>query len=539
MLTEEQILNLVKTFDKNQQKLVMSTLYDNFEKMKPEIVRSIIPKICSTIDNQSVEVQSQVARVLGVILNFIGGNRYIKVLFKALIVYLTIDELDIRDKAITSFINLTKALEPEEIHLYAMPRVILAAYDSFYGVRVAAGVILSNIVYLLGSDDAENAKDLIYKLSRDRDMLVRKELAENFHLVVGSGRFDNKFYLDIIGYFANDISGLIQNVIPLSLAKLHKSNESQNVTLKICKTIFEQHKWQGELAVIEKLQDLQLSQENSMKFLLSAAEEQESVVRVAAAKQLIFALKNYRLSTGTLEKLFEIMLKDPCEKVRCEFAKSLSGTPDQYKDLLENTLSRLVIDDNVDVKVAAMCAVAHTGCAVSAAAEHLDSLFKSDNWRVRRDIVQILPQVARSLTEDQFHVGFLQILAQLFTDTACDVRHEASVAAKEVAKIYGETWLTINICPKIADMLKASSSVLRQSGVRAISVLDLDEYFSKELMNLTDDKVSNVRVTLAKEINKRQTRILDRLKSDPDPDVAHFAKKRYYEVECANLQGSF
>jgi HEAT repeat protein len=65
---------------------------------------------------------------------------------------------------------------------------------------------------------------------------------------------------------------------------------------------------------------------------------------------------------------------------------------------------------------------------------------------------------------------------------------------------------------------------MRKTAISAIIKLGLEAELAELIQKAADDPVANVRIVLAKEL-PRNSELLDRLKRDPDPDVADYASK--------------
>ena len=519
MDTETTFLKL-KSEKEYERKEALSHLTTVFDNLHEEDARNFVNQIVS-IPKQNLEMQAQISRVLGCILPNIGGEAHISLLLESLKHYCETDDFDVREKAVLSIERLSAQVSKERITSDFVPLYSSMSQSDFYGLRCASSVLFcSSSKYFTKQEDILLAEKTLTTLSTDKQMEVRKSLSETFHECLQSNVFSLDFIKQTLNTISRDISPLVNSPVVQSLVLLDTQKENAFIQ-EIVTRIWSTNKFQNRCAVLEHIENLYLSDNLIASIYKDSFADGDYYVRKSAAKQLSFFNNKKVVDTATIENL----AKDEDKSTRIELCKSLS----QCGKDIPNTAAVLTIllnDKENDVKLHALETVAETGLAVDSAAEKLNELANSGLWRTKRDAASILPKIAATMDKALFNEKMFPILDNLLHNTANEVRNISVESSAKIAEYYGKEWYNEKIVPIINEFFNHKSYSYRQTAIHAAFASPDSSLFNEQLVKMSDDSCSNVRMVLAKEVPLSLTEIYNKLCEDKDEDVAYIAKKR-------------
>ena len=168
-------------------------------------------------------------------------------------------------------------------------------------------------------------------------------------------------------------------------------------------------------------------------------------------------------------------------------------------------------------------------------------LAKDSKWRVRLAIIQHVPLLAEQLGQEFFNEQLSQLCMEWLSDDIHSIRIAATKNLQSLAVMFGEEWAITNILPQIELMCKDANHLKRMTALYTLSAFV--EAFNEEntaeqicplVISLIEDKVPNVRLTVARTLEKigkggnipsREDLLyhLKTLTEDKDRDVRYYA----------------
>ena len=167
----------------------------------------------------------------------------------------------------------------------------------------------------------------------------------------------------------------------------------------------------------------------------------------------------------------------------------------------------------------------------------------NSNWRVRNQVQEIIPTIARIVKKKIFLENIMPICLKWLTDQVYAIRQNACKILKRLYDIFKGEDFEKKLLSKINSMIKVESYLIRITVVILIKEFLIDEYeldFMEKklfpiLIKLSNDKISNVRqacthvvkklgrLSKNKDVVKECKAIIDELKIDKDIEVVYAA----------------
>ena len=189
-------------------------------------------------------------------------------------------------------------------------------------------------------------------------------------------------------------------------------------------------------------------------------------------------------------------------------------------------------------------APATTGTAGSASVPGSDDAALANNpkWRVRLQVIQLIPNLAKQLGEEFFDTRLSEICMEWLKDSVWSIREAATANLTKLAEGFGVEWARKVIVPKVVALGSDHSYLMRMTAVFAIR--DMAPILGKALttekllpvlVHLATDPVPNVRFNSAKVLGVLMTaghivlpqplveHTLANLRADADADVKYYA----------------
>jgi len=550
-----EMITAIRGDNHNAKKHALSNLHNIAKALGPQRTRDeLIPYTIEASDYDDEEY-AKIAEAFGRMLPLIGGEDEISVLLQPLHFLCENEDTDVRNPAINAIVSLIKGCSDAGRSKSIPPLVKSMATDSWYALRSASAGIMCRSLSLFNQSEQEVFSTFLLSLSTDSIVLVRKTLASelpNFILSLqgttpSSNIIDTLF--QVITTFAKDEAAAVSIEIPSTLSVLSANYtifpNSFSFILTTSRLLIS-GPWQTFAAFLLSLPstfgifikpDSGLTQENleqTRELIKDAALNglihDQSEVKISASRLLPFVWQSKCLPLEEFSNVVDTVITDRSESVRQIGAESLGemtpdSVPDAPRDLLESALVKLMGDISLDVKVAALTAIAKTGAvATTKIGKGISELIKFANWRTRKSICSALVLVSSRISAAEFDTGFLSLFTSLLGDEVGDIRIEAVRIGKILAENYGNEWRDNSLAPIVEKLAASKDYLLRQTAANAIIKMGLSEKCQKSLTNLARDLVPNVRMVVAREL-PRDSPLLQKLQKDPDSDVSACANK--------------
>ena len=167
----------------------------------------------------------------------------------------------------------------------------------------------------------------------------------------------------------------------------------------------------------------------------------------------------------------------------------------------------------------------------------------NNNWRVRNQVQEIIPTIARIVKKKIFLENIMPICLKWLTDQVYAIRQNACKILKRLYDIFKGEDFEKKLISKLNSMIKVDNYLIRITVVLLIKEFLIDEYeldFMEKklfpiLVKLSNDKISNVRqacthvvkklgrLSKNKDVVKECKTIIDELKIDKDIEVVYAA----------------
>ena len=354
--------------------------------------------------------------------------------------------------------------------------------------------------------------------------MVRCSLAKNVPVLIKAGA--TQLASTILPTLAKDDSAAVAIEVPVSLSLIAPTN--YDLALKASETIYKTDIWQAKSVLISYIDSIFKDKppKDFLKQIISTAQvDQENVIRASIARQIPFIYKSGCIPFDQFQQFVMSLISDSENCIRIAVAEALGRTPATKSSFDENSLTALLSDEELEVRMEALKSVAISGKAISSAAKNLKDLITLSNWRIRKGVVSLLPKIANIYDQKKFNSEMLPILKSLLNDEASHVRNEATGILVDLVKKYGDKWEKSSLFPLINDLAASSDYMLRKTAIEAITAISCFDQFSAVLENLSKDSVPNVRMVLARSL-PRNSSLLEKLKNDVDQDVKDCAAQR-------------
>ena len=531
--------------------------------------KEFLPFLLKCVNEEEDEVLQEIIKVYRDIFNLVGGEKYLTALFPLIELLLHTGDPNIRKEVIRSFRHLIDKQEEFtdiEKELFATIQNLANSDDpsheigfitftsEFFGdfkeknrnhifsifkqftekkgqgklIKIELSSNLSKLSKFLNKDDFIELFNILVKENCD---------AVRFNLVEALGNLKEKETLD--GY---------ENFIGENIVKFSE-DESWRVRLMLAKHIEE------ILELINKIQNNFPEIRNIiLKSFLKLLQDKEGEVRSMSCQRLddvsesLCKEENFDKILSCLKSL----KSDPLPYVRSSLASNiLSIAPiigakktneyifpiflDLIKD--EDHDIRMVIIKNLDK----LNEVVNIDNFVQGIIPSLIEISDNNNWRVRNQVQEIVPVLARIANKKLFLENIMPICIKWLTDPVYAIRQNACKIIKRLYDIFKGEDFEKKLLHKISPMAKSDSYLIRITLVILIKEFLVDEYefdfMEKKLfpyiIKLSDDKIPNVRQACSvvikklvrlsknKDVIKECKSIIDELKKDKDLEVVY------------------
>ncbi|KPI88784.1 putative serine/threonine protein phosphatase 2A regulatory subunit [Leptomonas seymouri] len=522
------------------------------------------------------EVLRVFANALGTMLPEVGGVEYTNSLLAPLEILGSLDEVTVRDEAVTSL-----QLIGEQIFKPGTPLpdnkkkgATARAQEDFIAMLRRLGenmpqcrstaCALVSVVY--PSADAVTKADLMklfLKLCEDDEILVRRAaciaMGKNLAGVLGPKGCSE--LVPVLNAVSKDESdGVRLQAVTTSASLLQVLPETQHsAVLLAVRSLSSDSSWRVRYMTADSLGDLAaaLSPPDVVKYAVpmfrSLCQDAEPEIRAAAVFNMANLLAACRDATGKKDILVTgtRLVSDDVSHVRMSLASAvLKSVAHVAKDLWGTTIvpacTALLRDTEADVRLALVSSFSSMGNTPEAR-ELAPSLIpvvinlSSDpKWRVREVVVSQVPYVITSLGRSADQV--LQVCIERLTDRVATIRDAAVQSCCKLVAENGSAWAASSLLPQVQNLVTDPNYlhrvVLCHLYAALANVAGFDAATCKasvwpQLVILQQDAVPNVRLNVAKTVMalsradkipaKLSKPVLTKLSQDAEVDVKEAA----------------
>lgn len=487
----------------------------------------LIPYVSETVD-LTESMWSIVAEQLGSMLDEVGGQENVGILLDLLNQISEIEDNEVQEKATQAFISLAENVSVDCLSKSFFPLLLEMCENSWQPLRCAAVGVLCNVLHRFEAGDKKKLMAALHILSSDPVTRVRNSFAKKFsNMVVTSVAKDFQDDIKkILRQFSSDKAVSVLVELPGVLGSLPP--EYNEIRLEIAKLLFESDMWQSKVVLIDRMDKIFANVKTELvQRIAKEVTENKGLkyeVKVALARQVPFLY-----SCKQIQDVDAVVKKLICERnvhIRTAVAKSLGSIKEIQQTVLEEFITSLITSSETQVKLAVMSSVAASSVGIILAARYMPNLIKSGDWRTLVHVTKLLPQMASSVTVEQFLKSFMPIISNLLANQNAEVRKAAIECLAAILLIF-KTGLEERIHTIIKSLVTNRDYQLRQTGIILMFRLGMNDKFEEQINALIADPVSNVRLVLAEMAREyNNVKISSKLMEDADKDVAYFSGKQ-------------
>ena len=97
-------------------------------------------------------------------------------------------------------------------------------------------------------------------------------------------------------------------------------------------------------------------------------------------------------------------------------------------------------------------------------------LSEENQWRIRLQIIEYMPVIARQLGENIFDAKLTELCMSWLQDKVYAIREAATVNLKNLAQVFGNSWTKKTAIPQILSMVHDENYIHRMTTLFALTV---------------------------------------------------------------------
>ncbi|KAH0791600.1 ARM repeat-containing protein [Histomonas meleagridis] len=484
-------------------------------------INELIPYTMETTDHDETALK-MIAKELAIMLDVVGGPSNVQTLIDALKLICENEDFDVRNAATDSVVQIGKLLTESDFNTKFPSFFRKLIKDKWYPLRCSGVMIICQLYNKISQESKQKFNKYLQRICTDENVIVRRTFCQYISYLI-QNQCPFEIISKILTALSKDKAPAVTIEIPPILTFL-PSNETQ-LKIDISKAIMQTKIWQAKSVLVSHIDSI--FKGNAPKSFIKDIIQQSSVeklsaIRASTALQIPYVYSIQCFNSDGFKRLINGLANDIDFNVRKSIAESIGRIKNGPDDLINSTLAALLGDKDLIVKMAALKTVSHTGKAIKPAAKNLTNLIKLSDWRVKKGIALLLPEVAKTTKETKFNRKFLPIVKSLLKDDASEVRNSTVKGLSELTAHFGGKWIKANVIPMISHLFAKHDYLLRETAIIAIVELNLCDRMNDILKKAAKDPVPNVRLVLARTVPSGSN-ILEQLKADEDPDVVYFA----------------
>ena len=492
----------------------------------PDRTRKELIPYTMEVTNHTPKDLRTIAKRFGNFVDLIGGYQHSSILLEALRQLCENEDALIREPATHSVIIIGKNIPTKEyqpITQFAKD----ACEDPWYPMKCTGAEMCCALYDKFPDAVIAEINQELTALSLDQTVLVRRSLAKSLPLLIMSGKKAAQLATKLVLELAGDSSAAVSIELPKSIALI--AQNAPEAALQASDKIYKSGIWQAKSVLISELHNI-FKGKPPKPFLKNvvntAATDQVNVVRASIARQIPFIYESDCLSFDDFQQFVNSLISDSESCVRLAVATALGKLPHTKKGNFDDTtIITLLNDEELDVRMEALSSVASSGKAISSASKNFTELIKFSNWRIKRNVADLLPKIAAIFDEKRFNSEIVPIIKSLLSDEASDARSKASTVLVDLVKRYGQKWEKAILHPIIKELFNSPDYQLRKTAIESVAAIASWDQFKDILNKIVGDPCPNVRLVLARNLPGTSP-LLDKLKNDADPDVKELASAK-------------
>ncbi|CAD8096364.1 unnamed protein product [Paramecium sonneborni] len=478
------------------------------------------------------------------------------------------DETVVREQAVKSIIIVCGYLGDNEIANNIVPMIIkLASNEANFTCRVSA-VSLMCPMYARSGNQKEKLRQKFNELCSEETPMVRRAVANKIGEIAQF--MDKNHVIEVLIAVLKQLCQDEQDQVRLlcmesimNIAKILGINENKTNILPLIISSAEDKSWRVRLALSKIFAELadavgkEIADSSLIQIFSNLLKDPESDVRVIAVKSLAKFIKFVSPEKLTLIiPLLQLLAKDAFAQVKqnaClvigQIATILPRENSQNK--LQSYLIELMSDDNQDVRKNAAQSVGVFAAAIGPDAigqfiPHLKKGMEDPKWRVRKEIMQTVIQLALTIKNTDVFLKQLEPVYVMFLkDRAAEVRTIGLSRLNDLIQTYKIDWALGSFFSKCVETLNKDVGFLyRINALYAIQQIGfvadgpmIQDKLWPIVHKCLKDNVPNIKfvsIKVAKSLTKRIEhqgtlnqikQAINELTDDNDRDVKFYAQE--------------
>lgn len=582
--------------------------------MGPEkTVNDLIPFLVRDINDED-EVFFEIAEQISNLLECIGDLNNLSVIVPLFDVLFAVEENCVRDKAIDSFKKIVQQVDKKLVTEHLLPLVKNLADEQWFAKKLCACKLIAFMHPYLENESQLMLIDKFIKLTSEEMPLIRKtavtslaaitenlyaldtllpeEVEKEYEAQSGLATSKNAFVLvkeifPVITNLSTDELDMVRvliiqevsKIIQMTIANFSPEGQRQYMMPFVSKLMCDPS-WKVRATCAEEMVNLQkildpsiFSEFATQKFLdyLNDTDNEVVVRSTLFISDFVENLPSEARHDFIIQKLapkIDQLINSGNIHIKTSLSKSIVSLSKHVSkaEVTEHLLTfymALLRDHDSSITLATISQVCQSGSdsfslmeLSSTILDSISELIRDSNWRVRQDVVALLPNLLNSIGFEREETNELCMTClQMLSDSVYAVRMSVVDTIEKLVELQGYKWAQTKLMPTITELQSSQNYLIRQVCVSAISAIT--RFLSNEelielyelLKGLVNDKVPNVRLRIvrfyrekvhpalgqdssdqAREVCQQVQSQVQRLTEDIDPDVRDYAQT--FVQEC-------
>ena len=417
---------------------------------------------------------------IGDLLSHIGGPAHSTALIEILEILCGTEEITARTAAASSTSKIISQLNSSHVdqvndYFEMFKRMSNEEAGDIFYTRVSSCFIVAELYRALGEDLRSGLRDIYMRLVIDELPMVRRAAAQVFLSVANEAEAEVVLddYLQVMKSFATDEFQTVrvigtENLLPF-LRLLKKLNTPEAVSaaselLPLVKAAGLDLSWRIRLAISKDYGDFaQIFTVDEVTYEVfplgvHLIQDNEPDVRTNVLKGMVQfqSVVPFDIYISDLMPIAMHLVEDPyisARKLLAELCIDIAAKagPDSLSGTLSDVIMRLVIDEDPFVRLRIVKKLPIIATEIpnlcNILTENMKKMFVDTNWRIRKELALVMPDILKSMGQDHFCNQFLQHYLPLLHDDVGEVRLACAESLPRLSTSSNAVWILETLFP--------------------------------------------------------------------------------------------
>ena len=501
----------------------------------PENTRSKLLPYIQQATELTGEVQSIIAEQLGNSLKYVGGHEYASHLLNVLKLFADSEESFVRDKAISSISKICLAIPSPSCDTLITNNLQSLFTSTAPSSRISACALLPSLYERVSDQNKAKLRRSFIAAVKDEAPIVRRaaihtipDLCSVYKSTVIMGEIVRQGLTDRLNDDDDSIRVMIPDCLPPIAAKVTPADR-QNSLVPLAKALAKDSSWWVRAKMAKTLSAFvpyfatALDRSDIGAIILFLLRDPDPEVKTAAClccKQIVDVF--LKVPSFFIDSVFpdiSALVTDRFKQVREEVAGDLlwfgkvTG-PTVLKETIFPLFISLISDKERDVVLSALKSINPNFSTIDsfsltqAVLPKLVEIAKKEDWRVKVEIIKLLPLFLPFINTEAVPVQIIPLIAAWLHDAAFAVRETISQTLPQIIKVADSETVTDDIIAVLLKLIYDPGYSVREAALLAINYLTngisrqlLLEKLVPNVVLLASDPVPNVRLLAARTLN--------------------------------------